>query len=323
MVSATKKWFWFAVFLIVVGLALFVGVLWGQGFDFTRLSTESYVTNLYEISDSWRGISVESDTADITFQLSKDGKYRVECYEEERARHAVTVKDDILTIALVDTREWYDYIGIHWDSPKITVYLPQGEYGKLEVKEGTGLVRIPSGLAFASVDIATSTGLVEVSASADSVMKIKTATGDISVTNTSVGYLYLGVSTGRISVENVVCQGNVDVMVSTGKAVFKDVTCRELVSKGNTGDIHLERVTAEELFSIQRNTGNVRFTDSDALGITVETETGDVTGSLLTGKYFVVETDTGKVDVPKSIGVGRCQVKTDTGDITITVTEPQ
>lgn len=323
MVRSTKKWIWLGVLLVVVGLAMFTAVLWGQNFDFSSLSTERYVTNTYEINDPWRGISIESDTADITFLLSQDGKCKVSCYEEENARHAVTVKDEVLTISVVDTREWYDHIGIHWDSPKITVYLPQGEYGQLEVKERTGDIRVPNGLTFSYVDISTATGGVEVAASADSVMKINTTTGDISVTNTSVGSLYLGVSTGRISVENVVCQGNVDVRVSTGKTVFTDVTCKELASKGDTGDIRLERVIMEGLCSIQRGTGNVHFAESDALSIMVETETGNVTGSLLNSKVFLVETDTGRVNVPKSDGDGRCYVKTDTGDITITVTELQ
>ena len=51
----------------------------------------------------------------------------------------------------------------------------------------------------------------------------------------------------------------------------------------------------------------------------VSTDTGDVTGSLLSAKVFVVTTDTGTVQVPKSTAGGRCEISTDTGDIRITV----
>ena len=39
----------------------------------------------------------------------------------------------------------------------------------------------------------------------------------------------------------------------------------------------------------------------------------------LSDKVFLTETDTGKVDVPKSITGGRCEITTDSGDITVEV----
>ena len=61
------------------------------------------------------------------------------------------------------------------------------------------------------------------------------------------------------------------------------------------------------------------FEGSDAAEIFVQTSTGDVEGSLLSSKVFIANTDTGKVDVPKSITGGRCEITTDTGDIRISV----
>ena len=70
---------------------------------------------------------------------------------------------------------------------------------------------------------------------------------------------------------------------------------------------------------MERSTGDVTFTDADASEITVQTDTGDVSGSLLTEKVFITETDTGKVSVPNTVTGGRCKITTDTGDIRITV----
>ena len=50
-----------------------------------------------------------------------------------------------------------------------------------------------------------------------------------------------------------------------------------------------------------------------------DTDTGDVKGSLLSEKIFIPTTDTGDVDVPKTVTGGRCEITTDTGDIKITV----
>ncbi len=71
--------------------------------------------------------------------------------------------------------------------------------------------------------------------------------------------------------------------------------------------------------SIQRNTGSVKFNKSDAGEIKVVTTTGDVKGTLLTDKVFIVNTNTGKKEVPNTITGGRCEITTDTGDIKISI----
>lgn len=43
-------------------------------------------------------------------------------------------------------------------------------------------------------------------------------------------------------------------------------------------------------------------------------------GSLLSDKVFLMQTDTGEVDVPKTVTGGKCEIITDTGDIRIDVT---
>ena len=95
--------------------------------------------------------------------------------------------------------------------------------------------------------------------------------------------------------------------------------CKNLITRGNTGDVSLENVIATEMFSIERSTGDVRFTDCDAAEICVKTDTGDVTGSFLSDKIFITNTDTGSVNVPKTVIGGKCEITTDTGDIKITI----
>ena len=316
----TKIWLLIGALLVVAGLVMFSAVFGEQNFDLTLLSTESYETNVYEVNDDFTNLSIHTDTADIIFVLSQDGKCRVECYEEEKTKHSVAVEGDKLTIRLVDNREWYDYIGIHIGSPKITVYLPKAEYTELFVNESTGDIELPQDFAFDNVEITTDTGDIDASASILGVMKIKTSTGDITIENMSAGSLDITVSTGLISVSDVACRGDMSIRVSTGKSNLTDVTCKRLVSSGSTGDIFLNRVRAEEKISIERSTGDVRFSDSDAAELYVETDTGDVTGNLLLAKSFITSTDTGSVSVPMSIpGCGRCEIRTDTGNIEITV----
>jgi len=317
MRKTTKLRLVIAASLVLIGCIIFWGAMSMLKWDFTKLSTSKYETNSYEINEGFSAISIDTNTADIVFVPSETGA--VTCYEQKNVKHSVTVKDGTLVIEVVDARKWYEYIGINLASPKITVYIPQGEYGALSVKSRTGDVEIPEDFHFTSIDISERTGDVTNYASASEGVRIKTTTGKICVEDISAGLLDLSVSTGDVTVSGVTCGGDVSVTVDTGKAYLTDITCKSVTSRGNTGDISLRNVIATERFSVERDTGDVNFESCDAAEIFVKTDTGDVEGSLLSEKVFVVSTDTGKKEVPDTITGGRCEITTDTGDIRISI----
>ena len=203
-----------AAVLVLFGGILFAGVMTKLEWDFRRLSTVRYETNIYEIDEAFDSLSIHTDTADVDFAFSGDGKCRVECHEEAKAKHSVTVENGALTIKRMTVR----YIGLNFDTPKITVYLPQAEYASKDV-------------SFENVDISLSTGDVDFEASVADTLKIKTSTGDIDVEDLSAGTLELSVSTGKVTVSNV--------------------TCQSVTSKGSTGNIVFENVVATERFSVE------------------------------------------------------------------------
>ena len=319
MSKKTKIWLIAAASLVLVGGLIFGGVMTMLNWDFTRLNTNQLVSNTHTVTEDFQNISVAAETADITFVPSEDGSTKVFCEEFENGTHTVSVKDGTLVIATAENRKWYQHIGLHWGTPKITVSLPRQEYAALTVKGSTGNVEIAKGFCFGEMDITQSTGQVVSFASATGTVKIKTSTGNIRVENASVGALQLSVTTGKVTVSGVTCAGDFHLQVSTGKTVITSTSCQNLISDGDTGSLVLQNVIASEKFSIERSTGDVTFTDCDAAEIFVETDTGDVTGSLLSEKVFITKTDTGKVEVPKSVTGGRCEIETDTGDIQITV----
>ena len=319
MSKRAKIWLVIAFSLVLVGCIIFGGVMTMFKWDFTKLSTVKYENNDYEINENYENISIITDTADIVFVPSENLMTSVSCYEQKNTKHSVTVKDGTLVIAVTDTRKWYEYIGIDFGTPKITIYIPHGEYGVLSVKSNTGDVEIPKDFRFESINVSESTGNVTNYASALEVIKIKTSTGSIRVENISAGALDLSVSTGGITVSNVTTEGDVKIIVSTGKTKMTDLECKNVISSGNTGDISLKNVIAAEKLSIERSTGDIRFDGSDATEIFVETDTGDVTGTLLIDKVFILETDTGHIDIPKTATGGRCEITTSTGDIDISI----
>ena len=319
MKKTAKAWLIAAASLVIIGCILLAAAMAMAGRDRSKLSTVRYETNAYEITEAFSALSLTTDTADIIFAPSGDGKCLVECYEEEHAKHSVSVENSTLTVSINDQRSWDEYIGFTFDSPKITVYLPDTEYGALTIQESTGNVEIPEEFTFKSVGISASTGSVDLGASARDAVRIGTSTGDIHVENVSAGSLELSVSTGEVAVSGVKCSGDITVSVSTGKAHLSDASCESVISTGTTGDIALDNVIASGKLSITRSTGNVSFEGSDAAEITVRTDTGNITGSLLTDKVFIAASDTGSVEVPGTVTGGRCEIDTDTGNIKIEI----
>ncbi len=320
MKRGTKIWLIVAASLVLLGIIIFGGVMAFLKWDFRKFGTGRFETNTYEISEEFRDISIDTDTADVAFLKSEDGKCRIVCYEEEKLKHSVSAVDGTLDIERIDTRKWYDHIRLFsFGNSMIRVYLPEAEYARLSIKESTGDVGIPNEFSFEAIDIEGSTGDVNCYASARGLIKIDISTGNICLEELSAGELELSTSTGKISLSSVECDGDIDISVDTGKTKLCDVSCKNLESDGDTGDISLERVIAAESFEIERDTGDVSFDGCDAAEIFVETSTGDVLGSLLSEKIFIAQTGTGKVDVPESTSGGKCKIATSTGDIKIRV----
>ncbi len=315
-----KAWLIAAIALIIVGDIIFGGVMNMLNWDFSRLSTAKFETNAYEISDEYKDILIDTSEANIELVPSEGTKTLVVCKEKHNAKHSVRAENGALVIELVDTRKWYEHISfISFKSPKITVFLPQSEYGKLSVKSSTGDVNIPSDFAFDSIDISLSTGDVINSAAAESV-RIKTSTGSITAKEQSARTLVFETTTGHVNLSDSDA-GNVKINVTTGLAILESLKCESLESDGDTGDLTLRNVIASGKLSVERDTGDIRLDGCDAAEIYIETDTGSVLGTLLSDKVFFAETDTGRVSVPKTTRGGRCEITTDTGNIRIEVVQ--
>lgn len=294
-----KAWLIAALGMILCGGILFGGVMMALNWDFTKLSTVTYETNIHSPGSDFTAIVVETDTANITFIPSDEG-CSVTCVDDIRAKHQVYVEDGTLYIINDSNRKWYDHIGIQIGSPKITVHLPQKQYEALTVKTATGDVILDRELRFGAMDLTVTTGSLQ-------------------LTGISAESLLLRSTTGRVYLSRVTCTGLLGITVDTGRIVAKDVHCRELAATGGTGDITLINVLAGERLTVIGGTSDVELSACDARDINVSTATGNVQGTLRSGKTFDAESGTGKVRVPANGGSGTCHIRTKTGDIHIAV----
>lgn len=237
MKKKTIVWIIIGAFLVVFGCAIFGCVMMALKWNFAKLSTAKYETNSCEFSEKIEDISVALDTADLVFVPSNDSKIRVTCYEAENQKHSVSVKDGALVVELSDARKWYEYIGINFDSPKITVALPADEYGEIEIKVSTGIVKL------------------------DGVRCEKL---------TSKG------STGDVFMKDVIVGESIFVERDTGDISFDACDAREIFAKTETGDIK-GSLLSDKVFVAETDTGKISVPKNGNGGrCELTTDTGNI-----------------------------------------------
>lgn len=300
MSKAMKKLFIAAAFLTISGSVIFIGAMAALGFDFSKLSTMKYETNTYEVSGGFDKISIDTDITDIVFARSDDESCKVVCFEAERMKHSVRCSNGTLTIGVNDERKWYEYIGISFSSPKMTIYLPQSEYTSLSIDTATGNIDIPEGFNFNEIEIKSATGDIDCTANASDSIKIRS-------------------NTGNIDVSSVKSKCDIDIKTNTGSVKLTDIACTNFTAESDTGKITLTNVVAEDNIFIESDTGSIKLNSSDAARLSLKTDTGNITGTLLSEKIFIAKSSTGKVNVPETESGGKCEIKTATGNIKIEI----
>ncbi|MBQ1261065.1 MAG: DUF4097 family beta strand repeat protein, partial [Clostridia bacterium] len=258
-----KVWFITAVALVFCGMIIFCAQMTVYGWDFSKLGNENYDTDTHVIESDFSDISVDTTTADLSILPSQDGKVRVVCFEEKAAPHNVTVVNEALKITQVNEKSWYDYLDFNFRKPKITIYLPEAEYGSLLVRVSTGDINVPAGFKFEGVEASLTTGDVNIGSSVSGALKIDANTGRIALHNISVGSLFAKVTTGTVRLSEITGATDVNINQTTGDAWLSGVSCRSFCSVGSSGDIEMRSVIASDKLTVNRTTGDVEFYDCD------------------------------------------------------------
>ena len=339
-----------AVAAILVGLLIVATVFFSVGFDFSELSTETYVRAEHALEDTFEEIEINTTFFDVQiFPLAEGEEPRIYLPYSGNLTHQLAVQDSKLSITLLDGRAWYErwsFFNVSNENTVIEMHLPSTSYEKLKVDINSGDILVSrnreeeAGLTFGRVQLETSTGDINFFANASDSIGLLATTGDITVTGVQGASLNAKVSTGHITLRDCVLKNasattttgdikmqniqakSMNLEVSSGDVSLRNVSADSMVLKADTGDVELAEVLVAGELRAESDTGEIEITRSDAGSLWIETDTGDVEIELLSGKIYHVESDTGDTRYPDhDRNGGRCRVKTDTGDVEITVVQ--
>lgn len=327
-----------ATFLVVVGGGLF-GLYLGTNLNEIN---KDVIENIYTFNTSeLYNFKLDLEVSEINFKKSSDEEIKIECKEFEDYKYEVFIKDNTLHIENIDERDWVSrsFLGIMYSNLRVTIYLPELDYGNLDINSATSNLNIESGFNFENVNIKLSTGDINFNSTIEDNIKLETTTGQINATNIKANNMVVKTTTGDIKLVNVDVVEEINVKSttgkqfytiiktnklistsSTGKIIYYDVNVNNFEAKSTTGDLDLHNFIATGVIRINNTTGNITFDKCDGESLYIHTTTGSVTGTLLTDKSFFVKTITGKLEYPKTRG-GDCEIETTTGDIILEIFE--
>ena len=306
---------------IIIGSVVLTacGVLLGIGIV-NNARHNKIVTREVVIEESFHNIDIDFDVTDVTFVKSSESKSKIVYKEREKEIHTSEVKDDTLVLRSQDTRKWYEKIFVfNYSSISATIYLNETSYSNLNMKVSTGDITLPGEFTYTNASLKLSTGDTKFESKVTETLKVEASTGNCTLKDVTAKNIELKASTGKETLENVTVEEDININVSTGNTVLTNTKSKNLTTKSSTGKVTLNNSIISNHVDIKCSTGDVKLNDSDADTLKIETSTGDVKGTLLTSKIFYVTTDTGKINVPVSTTGGLCEVKTSTGDVTLSI----
>lgn len=227
-----------AVCLIFGGAIISAIALTNADFDFSTFNTVKTENNSYEITESFSEIDINALECDIKLLPATDGVCKVICSENDKIKHDVAVENGTLTVKRYDNREWYEHIGIYSNEMQITVYLPNADYQKLN---------------------------------------IRTVSGDICISNINVDTFNCKSTSGDIELLNVVALNAFEIKTTSGDIDFAACDSKNISLISTSGDVEGSLLSGKN-FIVDTTSGDIDVPPSSADGgeCRIKTTSGDI-----------------------------------------------
>ena len=282
-----------------------------------QVSAEDPQEFIYEISEEFHNINIDVLSADINLAKAKDNSCKVICHNS-RDNIILEVQNDTLQIRLPEKAQ-NNGQDIPAKNRMITLYLPEREYGALNINAPGG-IQVSGSFHFDNIKLVSSLLILCINITATDV-EISTSSGDIWIVGLTAEKIKFSSLSGDISARVLKTDGDAEIETDSGDINIQNSKCNGLIAETSSGDILLRDVIAVNNFSLQSGSGDVKFDRCDAAEINVKTDSGDVQGNLLSEKEFICKASSGKINVPGTVTGGKYSIETGSGDINIEIAE--
>lgn len=309
---------------VVVGLGIAAGAVGTAWFDrdtaavgknkfyLNSLDTRNLQARTYTVDEKFSSVKINETSSNIYIQPSKEKTCRVECYEGEKTHYDVRVENGELNITRRDRHNLIEF-GIFAENP-LTVYLPENEYGDIDISTASGDVEFGGAFTADRVNVDTASGDVKAGALTCRKLTVNGASADIDLGNVDCEELSVKTASGEIELDDVTAR-ELSARSTSGDIDMRNVHADSLKTTTASGEMELQNVTAGVKMNLESTSGDIGLERCDAGELKISSTSGSVYGSLLTGKTFIAHSTSGDIDIPRTDDGGRCEVSTTSGDI--------
>lgn len=309
-----------AAVAVVVGLGISAGALgatWRNSdskYDFSALDTNELEARNYKMDKKFSNINISDSSNTVRILSTKEKTCRVECYESKDTHYDVRVENDTLSVTRRDRHGFINFVGFDFEYHALTVYLPEREYGDIDISTASGDVEFGGAFTADKVDIDTASGDMSVSSLTCKKLTANGASADIELGSVDCEELSLKTVSGEIELDNITAR-ELSAGSTSGDIDLRNVRADSLKTTTTSGEMELENVLVDGRMSLESTSGDIGLERCDAYELKISSTSGSVYGSLLTGKTFIAHSTSGDIDIPRTDDDGRCEVSTTSGDI--------
>ena len=289
--------------LIIAGVALGINKIKNNVFGFNNTnSSSSYEEKSTEIKDDFEDIDITEVSSDVNIVATSKSNAYVEYTDSDTYHHEITVKGDTLRIeykndqnSVVKIGFMLPIFGISEDDESfpVTIYLPEKEYGELNVAIVSGDTTVDP-MSFEKIKIDSVSGEVKLNGcDLEEKFDASAVSGSITCEKLNAGDININTTSGTVSMSDTTAK-NADIQTISGKVNLNSFSASSVDIDTTSGDVILDAFESKDT-EINTVSGDVRGTLKGDYDISYDTVSGDsdISGSVSGGYRFEVDTTSG------------------------------
>lgn len=282
------------------------------------------------LSDNVRLVASESNEVKVTYSENKSFGY------------SVSLEGKRLIIEYKDLRSWYEFFGFFsLKFNDLIVELPEKVLNELQVNTASGSIEAMNIMSkktdvstvSGEIQIGGDTGELKVSSTGGDILlsslrfeklaEVWSTGGDIYVNNMWGEELKASSVSGELELESLHLQ-DVRFKTTSGDIEGDSLELSSLDVESVSGEIQLSRAVCTRDMTVKTTSGDIELTEADADEYELSSTSGSINARILTPKFYNASSTSGKISVPAMDKncEGAMNLKTTSGDITVTLTSP-
>lgn len=259
---------------------------------------ESHAVQTINIDESFNNIVINEIDAKVKILPLESGYSKIKYQNTRTVLRSVSVDNGTLILNAEERGNFWDHIGIFWESPVTEIYVSKDKFDKIHIETVSGNIEITTKLTANSFHTSTTSGHTHIhNLTADS-FSAESVSGEIELGNSGIRYAVINGSSGGFYAPE--CE-------------FSSLYCDTV-----SGGIALHNSTAAEKATLSAISGTITFSKFDSAYVDAETVSGDINGTFIKPMNIYAESTSGEINIrSRDPGGAECELSTVSGNIVI------